>query len=70
MASATAAHITERLVDQDRYQTVYAPPAGSAGTHGRLALHRPTADKVGRARHRNRQVELVVGLDTFRPIAV
>lgn len=64
-------YITERLDDPDRYQTVYATHPGSAaaptaGLHftpdllAELDRH-----GVGQAR-----VELLVGLDTFRPIGV
>ena len=62
-------YITERLSDPDRYQTIYARHPGSAaaptaGLHftdkllGRLAKGGVEVAKV----------ELVVGLDTFRPI--
>lgn len=62
-------YITERLNDPDRYQTIYARRPGSAaaptaGLHftdellERLATHGVEQAKV----------ELVVGLDTFRPI--
>jgi S-adenosylmethionine:tRNA ribosyltransferase-isomerase len=62
-------YITERLDDPDRYQTVYAREPGSAAaptaglhiTHDLLA--RLDEAGVGVA-----TVELVVGLDTFRPI--
>ncbi|HVF75033.1 MAG TPA: tRNA preQ1(34) S-adenosylmethionine ribosyltransferase-isomerase QueA [Acidimicrobiales bacterium] len=63
-------YITEALADPERYQTVYAARPGSvaaptAGLHlSRDVLDRCAAKGVGLAR-----VELVVGLDTFRPIA-
>jgi S-adenosylmethionine:tRNA ribosyltransferase-isomerase len=63
-------YITERLHDPDRYQTVYAREPGSAaaptaGLHLTPALfERLSAGGVDVAK-----VELVVGLDTFRPIA-
>ena len=63
-------YITNRLDDPDRYQTIYAREPGSAaaptaGLHfterllDAIAAHDVTIAKV----------ELVVGLDTFRPIA-
>ena len=63
-------YITEALADPERYQTVYAARPGSvaaptAGLHlSREVLDRCVAKGVELAR-----VELVVGLDTFRPIA-
>lgn len=62
-------YITERLDDPDRYQTVYAREPGSsaaptAGLHFTSELfERLAASGVERA-----EVELVVGLDTFRPV--
>jgi S-adenosylmethionine:tRNA ribosyltransferase-isomerase len=62
-------YITERLADPDRYQTIYARHPGSAaaptaGLHfTEQLLSRLTEGGVGHAK-----VELVVGLDTFRPI--
>ncbi|MGI9608539.1 MAG: tRNA preQ1(34) S-adenosylmethionine ribosyltransferase-isomerase QueA [Acidimicrobiales bacterium] len=64
-------YITETLVDPERYQTVYADRAGSAaaptaGLHLTPdLLRRLQANGVAVAR-----VELVVGLDTFRPVSV
>ncbi len=62
-------YITTRLEDSDRYQTVYSRRAASAaaptaGLHFTPALFARLAERgVGIA-----HVELVVGLDTFRPI--
>jgi S-adenosylmethionine:tRNA ribosyltransferase-isomerase len=62
-------YITRPLDDPERYQTVYANrpasvAAPTAGLHlSQAVLDRCTAAGVGLAR-----VELVVGLDTFRPI--
>lgn len=62
-------YITERLADPDRYQTVYAREPGSAaaptaGLHLTAELfERLAARSIGVA-----EVELVVGLDTFRAV--
>ena len=64
-------YITTPLADAERYQTVYADRAGSvaaptAGLHlTPELLGRLTAHGIALAR-----VELVVGLDTFKPLAV
>lgn len=64
-------YISEVLDDPDRYQTVYAETVGSAaaptaGLHITEALLSELESMgVGMAR-----VELVVGLDTFRPVTV
>jgi S-adenosylmethionine:tRNA ribosyltransferase-isomerase len=63
-------YITARLPDADRYQTVYANQPGSvaaptAGLHFTPELF-AALDELGVARA---TVELVVGLDTFRPVA-
>lgn len=64
-------YITERLVDQSRYQTVYAKRAASAAapTAG-LHLTPEVLDACVAAGAAIAHVELVIGLDTFRPIAV
>ena len=64
-------YITEQSRDPERYQTVYSARAASAaaptaGLHFTEELLARLGDRgVGLAR-----VELVVGLDTFRPVAV
>lgn len=62
-------YITERLDRPDRYQTVYARQPGSAAapTAG-LHLTAELLDALRSAGTRVAAVELVVGLDTFRPI--
>lgn len=62
-------YITERLDRPDRYQTVYARQPGSAAapTAG-LHLTAELLDALRSAGTRVAPVELVVGLDTFRPI--
>lgn len=62
-------YITERLENPDRYQTVYAREPGSAAAPT-AGLHF-TPDLIGRLADRGVEVaelELVVGLDTFRPV--
>jgi S-adenosylmethionine:tRNA ribosyltransferase-isomerase len=64
-------YITERLADPERYQTVYARRPGSvaaptAGLHLTEDVFQAMADRgIGVA-----TVELVVGLDTFKPVTV
>ncbi len=64
-------YITERLADPGRYQTIYAERAASAAapTAG-LHLTAEVFDACIAAGASVAHVELVVGLDTFRPIAV
>lgn len=62
-------YITERLLDPDRYQTVYAREPGSAAAPT-AGLHF-TPELFGRLARQGievTKVELVVGLDTFQPI--
>jgi S-adenosylmethionine:tRNA ribosyltransferase-isomerase len=62
-------YITERLTDPDRYQTVYARQPGSAAapTAG-LHFTPELLATLGTMGVPQVKVELVVGLDTFRPI--
>jgi S-adenosylmethionine:tRNA ribosyltransferase-isomerase len=64
-------YITTALTDPDRYQTTYADQPGSvaAPTAG-LHLTSELLDRVRAAGARVEPVELVVGVGTFRPIAV
>lgn len=62
-------YIHERLDDQERYQTVFSRRAASAAapTAG-LHLTPGVLERMGERGIRIATVELVVGLDTFRPI--
>ena len=64
-------YITETLTDSDRYQTVYADQPGSAAapTAG-LHLTDTLMTSLRSAGIAIATVELVVGLDTFRPVMV
>ncbi len=63
-------YITTRLENADRYQTVYADRFGSvaAPTAGLHLTHRLIAELEAKGVEMA-TVELVVGLDTFRPVA-
>jgi S-adenosylmethionine:tRNA ribosyltransferase-isomerase len=63
-------YITERLNDPERYQTIYARQPGSAAapTAG-LHFTQRLLDELETEGIDVVEVELVVGLDTFRPIA-
>lgn len=64
-------YIGERLDEPDRYQTVYASrPASAAAPTAGLHLTPAVLDRCVDAGATIVHVELVVGLDTFRPIAV
>ncbi len=62
-------YIHERLTDPDRYQTIYARQPGSAAAPT-AGLHFTTEllDHLAEIGVEQAKVELVVGLDTFRPI--
>lgn len=62
-------YITERLADPDRYQTVYAREPGSAAAPT-AGLHFTTElfERLATSGIEVAKVELVVGLDTFRPV--
>ncbi|MFM7069869.1 MAG: tRNA preQ1(34) S-adenosylmethionine ribosyltransferase-isomerase QueA, partial [Actinomycetes bacterium] len=62
-------YIGERLDDDDRYQTVFAErPASAAAPTAGLHLTTDVIDRCRATGARFASVELVVGLDTFRPI--
>ena len=62
-------YITERLADPDRYQTVYARrPGSSAAPTAGLHFTSGLLDSLVSRGVQYAVVELVVGLDTFRPI--
>lgn len=63
-------YITRRLTDADRYQTVFAQrPASAAAPTAGLHLTDRVLDGLRARGIELARVELVVGLDTFRPIA-
>jgi S-adenosylmethionine:tRNA ribosyltransferase-isomerase len=62
-------YITEPLRDADRYQTVYSRrPASAAAPTAGLHLTPSVLDALGSRGVEVAEVELVVGLDTFRPL--
>ena len=64
-------YIHEPLADPDRYQTVYsllARPESSAAPTAGLHLTEELLDRLDDAGRRVAEVELIVGLGTFRPI--
>ena len=63
-------YITAPLGERDRYQTVYADrPASAAAPTAGLHFTPALFDAVAAAGARIERVELVVGLDTFKPVA-
>ncbi len=64
-------YITTPLADPDRYQTVYAErPASAAAPTAGLHLTPAVLDALAARGIEMARVELVVGLDTFRPVSV
>ncbi len=64
-------YIHERLDDQDRYQTVFADrPASAAAPTAGLHMTPELLERLGDRGVELATVELVVGLDTFRPVTV
>jgi S-adenosylmethionine:tRNA ribosyltransferase-isomerase len=62
-------YITEPLADPERYQTVYANrPASVAAPTAGLHLSKDVLDRCAERGIGLASVELVVGLDTFRPV--
>ena len=63
-------YIRGSLKDQDRYQTVYAKkPASAAAPTAGLHFTDELLDKIRRTGATIMSVELIVGLDTFKPIS-
>lgn len=64
-------YITAPLADPERYQTVYAErPASAAAPTAGLHLTPAVLDALAARGIEMLRVELVVGLDTFRPVSV
>lgn len=63
-------YITERLADPERYQTVFSDrPASAAAPTAGLHLTPGVLDRLAASGVVTAEVELVVGLDTFRPLS-
>jgi S-adenosylmethionine:tRNA ribosyltransferase-isomerase len=63
-------YITERLYEQERYQTVYsAAPASAAAPTAGLHFTPDLLARLDALGVRTARVELVVGLDTFKPLS-
>ena len=64
-------YLTTDLADPERYQTVFSDrPASAAAPTAGLHLTDEVLDRCRAAGARVERLELVVGLDTFRPVAV
>lgn len=64
-------YITAPLEQQDRYQTVYAAePASAAAPTAGLHFTPDLLDRLAARGVETARVELVVGLDTFKPVSV
>ena len=64
-------YITAPLEQQDRYQTVYAAePASAAAPTAGLHFTPALLDRLAARGVETARVELVVGLDTFKPVSV
>lgn len=63
-------YITTTLTEQDRYQTVYAAePASAAAPTAGLHFTPELLDRIAATGIETARVELVVGLDTFKPVS-